>query len=286
MRLLLCSLFICIQLMTVAQEKIDLYPNGIPNTKEGADISINTPEFYRYTPDTQISDVVFLIIPGGGYSHVAMNHEGHDVAKRLQSLGYASYVLRYRLPNAKQMESKKIAPIQDAQTALRYIREETNDLKVGMVAVIGFSAGGHLASTLSTHYATDYVRGSSLDGKTDLIPDFSVLVYPVITMEDGVTHNGSKMNLIGPELIEGDVQLFSNENNVSSKTPKTYIVHAVDDKAVPIENAYRYKSALDKNGIANKLYQYEKGGHGFGMNNKLEEGDWFADMIDWIQKNK
>ena len=270
--------------MAVAQEKITLYPQGVPNTKSGVDISGNTPEFYFYKPDKQLSDKVFLIIPGGGYARVAMDHEGHDVAKRLQSLGYASYVLRYRLPNAEEMPVKKIAPIQDAQTALSYIRKASNGIQVGQVAVLGFSAGGHLASTLSTHFKTNYTQDGPATAA--LRPDFSVLVYPVITMEDGVTHKGSKMNLIGPDVKEDDVLHFSNENQVTKHTPATYIVHAADDKAVPIENAYRYQKALQAHGVPNKLYQYEKGGHGFGMVNTLEAGDWFADMITWIQTFK
>lgn len=267
-----------------AQESITLYPNGIPNMVAEASIEKNKPEFYFYKPEKQINEKVFLIIPGGGYSHVAMGHEGHEVAKRLKDLGYASFVLRYRLPVAEEMVDKRIGPIQDAQSALVYIRQNGKKLGVNVddVVVIGFSAGGHLASTLSTHFDTSYI--GNVDKKL-LRPDYSVLVYPVITMTDGITHAGSKKNLIGPDFKEEDVIRFSNERNVNRKTPPTFLVHADDDKAVPIENALMYQENLTKNKIKNKLYRYQKGGHGFGMVNKQEEGDWFADMIVWLNEN-
>ena len=281
MRGIIFSFLMSLQLLTVAQEKIELYPKGIPNTKENVSIADNMPEFYFYKPEKQLSDKVFLIIPGGGYGIVAMNHEGHDVAKRLQALGYAAFVLRYRLPKDAQIIDKRIGPIQDAQKALAIIRENSAGINVGSVGVIGFSAGGHLASTLSTHFNTAYV--DEIDKGTNLRPDFSVLVYPVITMEEGVTHLGSKNNLIGPNFNAEDVKRFSNELNVNTFTQPTYLVHAKDDKVVPIENAYRYKKALDAHKVPNKLYQYELGGHGFGMFNKQENGDWFADMINWLK---
>ena len=269
-----------------AQTGITLYPNGVPNTISGVSIERNAPEFYFYKPEKQLNNKVFLIIPGGGYAVVAMNHEGHDVAKRLKDLGYASFVLRYRLPVDSQMIDKRIAPIQDAQNALAYIRNQSNALGINVddVVVMGFSAGGHLASTLSTHFDTSYIGDVDL---RVLRPDYSVLVYPVITMQEGVTHLGSKNNLIGPNFETSDVSRFSNELNVDRRTPPAYIIHAKDDKAVPIKNALLYKEQLDKNGVSNKLYIFDKGGHGFGMYNKQQEGDWFADMLDWLNtKNR
>ena len=269
-----------------AQTGITLYPNRVPNTISGVSIERNTPEFYFYKPEKQLNNKVFLIIPGGGYAVVAMNHEGHDVAKRLKDLGYASFVLRYRLPVDSQMIDKRIAPIQDAQNALAYIRNKSNALGINVddVVVMGFSAGGHLASTLSTHFDTSYIGDVDL---RVLRPDYSVLVYPVITMQEGVTHLGSKNNLIGPNFETSDVSRFSNELNVDRRTPPAYIIHAKDDKAVPIKNALLYKEQLDKNGVSNKLYIFDKGGHGFGMYNKQQEGDWFSDMLDWLNtKNR
>lgn len=277
-------LFLFMILPIQAQERIELYPNGIPNIIPNIALGNNNPEFYFYKPDKVLSSKVFLIIPGGGYGMVAINHEGHDVAKRLKDLGYASFVLKYRLPVDSQMSDKRIAPIQDAQNAIVYIRKNANRLGVDLkdVVVMGFSAGGHLASTLSTHYDTSYI---GIVDKKMLRPDYSVLVYPVITMKEGVTHGGSKKNLIGPNVTDEDVRRFSNELNIKGDTPPAFIIHSEDDKVVPIKNALLYKEGLDHNGVSNKFYHYQKGTHGFGMYNKQEEGDWFSDMIVWINNN-
>jgi acetyl esterase/lipase len=268
-----------------AQHKIALY-SVIPNLKDTANIEKNTPELYSYIPQEIKHSKIFLILPGGGYTHHAMDHEGHQVAKRLNEQGYCAFVLKYRLPTSKQQIDKRIAPIQDAQRALIVIKEKSKELKIEKpkFGVLGFSAGGHLASTLSTHFDTDY-HHQNLSSK-DLRPDFSVLVYPVISMEDGITHNGSKTNLIGPDFKPEDVIRFSNEKNINRKTPPAYLIHAKDDKAVPIENSLRYQNELNKYNIPNYLFVYEKGGHGFGMNNKQEPLDWFENMLEWIEKVK
>ncbi|WP_149914643.1 alpha/beta hydrolase [Sphingobacterium cavernae] len=268
-----------------AQEQISLYAE-IPNTKDTANIEKNKPELYAYIPKEIKHTKVFLIFPGGGYSHHAMDHEGHQVANRLNQQGYCAFVLKYRLPSAKQQIDKRIAPIQDAQRALVIIKDRLKEIKLEnpKVGVLGFSAGGHLASTLSTHFYMDYHQ-KKLTAK-DLRPDFSVLVYPVISMEDGVTHNGSKTNLIGPNFTTDDVRRFSNEKNINASIPPTFLVHAKDDKAVPIENSLRYQRELDRYNIPNYLFSYEKGGHGFGMNNKQEPSDWFDVMIKWIDNIK
>ena len=201
-----------------AQEEIAMYTE-IPNTKDTANIEKNKPQLFAYVPEEIKHSKVFLIFPGGGYTHHAMDHEGHQVAKRLNELGYCAFVLRYRLPTAKQQIDKRIAPIQDAQRALVLVKEKVSALKIkkGKVGVMGFSAGGHLASTLSTHFVTDY-HNQGIKAKA-LRPDFSILVYPVISMEDGVTHGGSKNNLIGPEFQTNDLIRFSNDKAITKKTP-------------------------------------------------------------------
>lgn len=268
-----------------AQERLNLYKE-LPNTKDTADLSKNLPELYRYVPQEIKSSTVFLIIPGGGYTHIAMDHEGHQVAQRLAANGYCAYVLKYRLPSQKQQTDKRIAPIQDAQQALIRIKEEAGNLALlsPKFGVIGFSAGGHLASTLSTHFEMDYNQAGYV--ADNLRPDFSVLIYPVITMEDGITHNGSKNKLIGPDFTDQDVYRFSNEKQINSKTPPAFLVHAKDDKVVPIENSYRYQLELQKNNITNFLFSYELGGHGFGMYNKQEARDWFDPMLQWVDSLK
>lgn len=281
------SLFLVLMMTFTAalgQEKLELYTDDLPNAKEGVDFGGNIPELYFYKPTEEKRKITFLIIPGGGYSHVAMKHEGHDVAKALSDLGYPAFVLRYRLPRADQMPDKRIGAIQDAQQALSYIRIHSTSFGIeqGKVGVLGFSAGGHLASTLSTHFETDYLdKGMS---SATLRPDFSVLLYPVISMDDDITHKGSKTNLIGPDFLGSDVARFSNELNVTKNTPPTYLMHAIDDKAVPIENAERYLEALQKNGVESKLFIYDTGGHGFGMVNKTDTRSWLDDMINWLEE--
>lgn len=241
---------------------------------------LDKPKLYVHKAEQDQKDLVFLVIPGGGYAGVAINHEGHDVAKRLNDLGYSAYVLLYRIPKEETMSNKKFGPLQDAQYAIAQIREENPNKQV---VVIGFSAGGHLAGSLSNlfeHPQTAYLE------KANLRPDYSVLCYPVLTMEQGVTHQGSKQNLIGPEFKAEDVELFSLEKQVDETNHPTFLMSAKDDKAVPIENSYRYQKALNSYNIPNTLFTYEEGGHGFGLINKTDNRDWFAAMMEWLQTVK
>lgn len=221
-------------------------------------------------------DIVFLVIPGGGYGMVAINHEGHDVAKRLNDAGYNAYVLDYRLPKKETMIDKRFGPLQDAQYAISIIRKENKGKKV---AVIGFSAGGHLAASLSTLYKLPQTKELK---KANLRPDFSILCYPVITMDEAITHKGTKQNLIGPDIKESDVELFSTENQINKNSQPTFLMSAIDDQGVPIENSYRYQSNLNKYKIPNTIFTYEKGGHGFGLNNKTDSRDWLKAALEWI----
>ncbi|MVZ65638.1 prolyl oligopeptidase family serine peptidase [Sphingobacterium sp. DK4209] len=253
----------------------EMIPGATKPTKELTGKEI--PKLYAHPAKQNNKDLVFLVIPGGGYANVAMNHEGHDVANRLNDLGYNAYVLEYRLPKVETMKDKRFGPLQDAQYALRTASIENPGKKV---VVLGFSAGGHLAGSLSNLYdrpQTDELKD------TNLRPSFSVLCYPVISMDDAITHKGSKNNLIGPNLTEEDVELFSLEKQVDQRTPPTFLMSAKDDKGVPIENSYRYQAALNKNKVENTLFTYEEGGHGFGMVNKTDSRDWFDAMIKWIE---
>ena len=260
---------------SLAQEKMALYAE-IPNaTKSAEDLGEeNVPVLYKY--ELPSAKQAILVIPGGGYSHVAINHEGHEIAKAFNEQGYSAFVLYYRLPKDEYMKVRKIGPLQDAQRGMQYIKEHYDFDKVG---VIGFSAGGHLAASLSNHF--DDVK---IDNKnaTDLAPDFSVLVYPVISMEDEITHQGSKKNLIGAQPESADLLYYSLEKQVSDKTPPTFLVHAEDDKGVPIANSLRYKETLDKAGVANEIFIYPTGGHGFGLHNKLDARKWAEVMFAWL----
>jgi len=274
--MILCSLISLVK----AQEVINLYQDTIPNAtdKSRAFLEKNMPKLFVYTSDENIAkNIGVLVIPGGGYSHIAMDHEGHAVAKELVSNGYSAYVLQYRLPSPNIMRDKSIGPLQDAQQAVRLIR--TLNPQIKKVGVIGFSAGGHLASTLITKFKKDYIPNPT---HISLRPDFAGLIYPVISMQNDVTHKGSKNNLIGESPSDELVQLFSSEQQVSPEVCPVFFVHAKDDTAVPIENSYRMMAALDKVKVPNTLYVFEKGGHGFGLINKTSDKKWFDAFLFWM----
>lgn len=261
---------------TLAQEKVALYA-VIPNTTKAVETlgEENVPVLYKY--ELPSAKRAVLIIPGGGYSHVAINHEGHEVAKAFNEEGYSAFVLYYRLPKDEYMEDRKIGPLQDAQRGMQYIKEHYDFDEVG---VMGFSAGGHLASSLSNHFDDVKIENQTA---IELAPDFSILIYPVISMDDAITHKGSKKNLIGEQPSAEDLLYFSLEKQVSKKTPPTFLVHAEDDKAVPIGNALRYKEALDREGVINEMFVYSTGGHGFGLHNKTDARKWSEAMFTWLE---
>ena len=260
---------------SLAQEKVKLYAE-IPNaTKSAEDLGEeNVPVLYKY--ELPGAKQAVLVIPGGGYARVAIDHEGHEVAKAFNEQGYSAFVLYYRLPKDETMIVRKIGPLQDAQRSIQFIREQYDFDRVG---VIGFSAGGHLAASLSNHYDDVKIENKNA---IDLAPDFSVLVYPVISMEDEITHQGSKKNLIGAQPEVADLLYYSLEKQVSDQTPPTFLIHAEDDKGVPIANSLRYKEALDKAGVANEIFIYPTGGHGFGLHNKLDARKWAEPMFTWL----
>lgn len=274
--MILCSLIS----LAKAQEVINLYVDSIPNSTDKAQVNLekNVPRLFAYPADkSSAKNIAVLVIPGGGYSHIAMDHEGHAVAKELVKNGYSAFVLQYRLPSPNIMRNKSIGPLQDAQRAVQLIRTLHPELR--KVGVIGFSAGGHLASTLITQFKKDYIANST---HVSLRPDFAGLIYPVISMNNDITHRGSRINLIGENPSEDLVRSFSSELQVSPEVCPVFFVHAKDDMAVPIENSYRMIAALDKAKVPNKLYVFEQGGHGFGLINKTSDKLWFEAFLSWL----
>ncbi|TBV27634.1 alpha/beta hydrolase [Meridianimaribacter sp. CL38] len=221
-----------------------------------------------------------VICPGGGYRHLSMDKEGFKVAEWLNTLGVTAIVLKYRLPSDSIMKNKSVGPLQDAQEAMRYVRRHAAALNIdpSKVGVLGFSAGGHLAATLSTQYDLGVYKHDNTSAK----PDFSILIYPVISMDDSVTHQGSKTNLLGESPSFERMQQFSNELQVDEHTPMTFIVHATDDKSVPVENSLRYYMALKKHQVPAELHIYEKGGHGFGLGRKYTSQFWTFTCEKWL----
>ncbi|MFZ9331736.1 MAG: alpha/beta hydrolase [Chitinophagaceae bacterium] len=225
-----------------------------------------------------------IICPGGGYRILASEHEGTDVAKYFNSIGIHALVLKYRIPSDDHQPDKKIAPLQDAQRAVQLVREHAKDWKVDpkKVGIMGFSAGGHLASSLAVHYDDIKIKENN---KISVRPDFQILGYPVISFSK-FSHVGSRKNLLGKDSTESMMNYFSNELHVNSNTPIAFLVHAKDDKVVPIENSFIYVDALKSNGVEAELFVYETGGHGFGMINKTSSESWINAMKSWLQKNK
>lgn len=221
-----------------------------------------------------------IICPGGGYAGLAISHEGYDVAKKFAQMGVAAFVLKYRLPNDEIMVDRKIGPLQDAQQAIKYVRENASKYGISpnKIGIMGFSAGGHLAATASTNFDRVVIDNKE---KTSVRPDFSILIYPVITFGE-FTHKGSRNNLIGENASQDLIDLYSNEKQVTARTPITFVVHANDDKAVPVENSINYMLALNKFGIKNEIHIYPTGGHGFGLNNKTVKDYWFDRLVNWM----
>jgi acetyl esterase/lipase len=224
-----------------------------------------------------------IICPGGGYTRLSIDHEGINVAKALNEFGITAFVLKYRLPNDSIMIDKTTGPLQDAQQAIRTVRKQAaawglNPVKTG---IMGFSAGGHLAATAATHF-TMIADASSVNDTTSLRPDFAILIYPVISLDDTIAHKGSKTNLIGKNPSVELTKLFSNELQVTKNTPPVFLVHAGDDGTVPVENSIRFYQACIKNKVPVEMHLYPKGGHGFGLNNKTTTDKWFDRLINWI----
>ena len=245
---------------------------------------MTTPLLYKYQPKKTVPNgSAVLICPGGGYSHLAMYKEGKKIALWLNSLGITAFVLKYRMPNNLIMKDKSIGPLQDAQESIRIIRRNAKEWSIDpdKIGILGFSAGGHLASTLATHYL-DKVYDAD---ETSARPDFSILIYPVISMENGITHNGSKVSLLGQNTSKELIEKYSNEKQIDANTPKTFIVHATDDKVVPVENSINYYMNLKKYNVPVEMHLYENGGHGFGLGTKGTHTEWPKACEKWLAEN-
>ena len=221
-----------------------------------------------------------VICPGGGYGILASQHEGTDVANYFNSIGVHAVVLKYRIPSSANQIDKKFAPLQDAQKAIQLVRKNARNWNVdpAKVGIMGFSAGGHLAASLATHYQDKQIKSGA-----SLRPDFQILIYPVISFGK-FTHRGSRNNLLGKDTTAQYIDYFSNELQVNAKTPKAFLVHAKNDMAVPIENSWMYRDALKKYGIPVQLFEFEKGGHGFGMVNTTSEIAWPSKLTEWLKQ--
>ena len=271
--------FLCATNTLMAQRKVEfnVWPDGAPNTngleanedekKKDFPSKIVTPTLTVHVANKPNGKAI-LCCPGGGYSIVAMNHEGHDMAAWLNAQGYTLAVLKYRMPNGHDE-----VPLSDALQAMRILRQHSEEWKVSKIGVMGASAGGHLASTVATHYTEDSR------------PDFQVLFYPVISMQPDITHRGSRENLIGKNPSEELVNKYSNELQVNAQTPPAFILHSSDDGGVPVENSIRYYQALVKNRVPVSLHCYPVGGHGWGYRDSFPyKHEWQSELEKWLRE--
>ncbi|WP_246236266.1 prolyl oligopeptidase family serine peptidase [Flavobacterium ajazii] len=264
------------------------YTEKIVTNKDGIAVDVRkvtTPTLTAYFADPEKSNGTSVIIcPGGAYGMLAIDKEGYKVAEWFNSLGINTFVLKYRLPSDLIMKNKTVAPLQDAQEAVRLVRRNAVKWKLdpNKIGFMGFSAGGHLASTLATHYNDKvYTPSDTISAK----PNFSILIYPVISMQEGVTHQGSKDNLLGKNAQGEIVEKYSNEKQITAETPKTFLIHATDDKAVPVENSINYYLALKKEKVPAEMHLYENGGHGFGLGVKGTNAYWPETCKKWLTVN-
>ena len=234
-------------------------------------------------PANLATGTAVIICPGGAYWALAIKHEGSDVAHWLNSIGVTAFVLKYRLPDDSIMTNKSIGPMEDGQRAIRIVRRNARKWHIDpdRIGIMGFSAGGHLAATLSTRFNDDVYTPAH---PTSIRPDFSILVYPVISMEPGVTHLGSRINLLGNHPSPAEVRLFSNELQVTAKTPPTFIVQSADDPAVPVECSLLYAGALIRHHVPCELHIYQSGGHGYGLGRTHNtESTWPTACANWLR---
>ena len=259
-----------------------LWPLGAPNATGtgGEDKPALTPYLAERPGSGKRAAVV--VCPGGGYEMRA-DHEGEPIALWLNTLGISAFVLRYRVAPYRHP-----APLWDVQRAIRYVRSRAEDwhLDAGRIGILGFSAGGHLAASAATLYDGGDAEAADPVERQSSRPDLAVLCYPVISLKDGITHEGSRLNLLGPNPGEELLAKLSCEENVTADTPPTFLWHTSDDEAVSVQNSLLFASALNRNGVAFDLHVYEKGHHGLGLASDDEHvRSWTAVCATWLKRN-
>lgn len=288
-------------MMATAQQEMPLYGTGaIPNSRPVANAetvdTVKQPDgtvWHLYNkvshptltvwqpPAARRTGTAVIVCPGGGYGQLAMTHEGTAVAAWLNSLGITAFVLKYRLPSDETMIDKTIGPLQDAQRAIQLVRQRAGEWGVnpGKIGILGFSAGGHLASTAETHFMKAVIPNPA---GVSLRPDFAVLLYPVISFDDSIGHRGSRDNLIGKNPPVALIREYSNELQVTDQTPPTFLIHAEDDEAVMVVNSIEFYEALMRHHVPAEMHLYPRGGHGYGMFNPTTKDQWPDRLRNWL----
>lgn len=279
-----------------AQEEVPLYEGDIPHAIAAPDeevtrdpaqphvfrLNVSRPTLGIYLPtEPDPRHAAVIILPGGSYRGVSIEKEGYAVARALNDIGIAAFVLRYRTPSAEHMRDRTTGALQDAQQALDVVHRRAADWNIdpSRIGLMGFSAGGHLASTAATHFDRPVLPQFQKDA---MRPDFLVLLYPVISMRDGLTHPVSRQQLLGATPSESLIAAYSNELQVKADTPPTFIMHAADDAGVPVANSLRFFEALQAHKVPAELIVYPSGGHGFGLHNPTTPDRWMDRCRDWL----
>jgi len=285
-----------------AQQVIPLYDGEIPNSRhfdnlevttrdDGGNVIIRDISFPTLTlflpPGNTATGAAVIICPGGGYYVNAYKHEGTDVAEEFLKRGVAAFVLKYRIPDERWMPQTAIGPLQDAERAMVIVRTRAKEWNIdtSKIGIMGFSAGGHLASTLGTHYNDVLIDNP---GKLSLRPAFMVLVYPMTTYDTAVNHRRGEANqpdkLLGKNADAALRLAYSNDKLVTPATPPTMLVQASDDKLSPLNSVVFY-TALLRNHVKCEMHLYQGGGHGFGMINKTTKDSWMERCFNWMEGN-
>ena len=290
--LYLFSLLLSFEFVGAQNFTLKVWPNGAPDSNEitipeekldGVRVrNVSEAEIYVFLPAKEINTGCAVVIcPGGGYGMEAMDHEGYDMAKWLAGKGVAGIVLKYRLPNGHHQ-----IPSEDARRALRIVRMHAAEwgIQENKIGIAGSSAGGHLASTTGTRFDKGNPDATDPVEKVSCRPDFMLLLYPVITMKEEFTHQGSRNNLIGKGLDQNLVKQYSNELHVTPDTPPTFLVLADNDTGVVPRNSIEFYTALKANKVPAEMHIFDKGGHGFGMRkNNIPADHWPELFVDWLK---
>jgi len=268
-------------LLAAEPQTIVLWPGGAPGAV--GDEEADRPTLTVYLPPAERAVPTGVVVcPGGGYAKLAMDHEGRQVAEWLNSLGVAAFVLKYRLgPRYRHP-----APLEDAKRALRLVRSRAGEFRIApdRIGVWGFSAGGHLASTLATHFDAGNPAAADPVERVSCRPDFAILAYPVISFATEYAHKGSRRNLLGDNPDPALVENLSNEKQVTAQTPPTFLFHTNEDQGVPAENSVLFYLALRRAGVPAELHIYERGRHGVGLApNDSVLSSWPQRLADWLR---